>query len=422
MTDRDDLLIPERDVDDPQVSIVIPTLNEEATVGEFIAWCLEGIERAGVRGEIIIVDSSTDRTAEIAHLAGARVLMTPREGLGRAYQRAVPYIRGRFVLMGDADCTYDFRDIEPFLRQLRAGADFVMGSRFRGSIERGAMPLHHRYFGTPLTTWMLNVFARTRLSDIHCGMRAMTIDALRRIDLQSDGWEYASEMILRAVHLRLQIVEVPIDFYRDRANRISNIKRQGWSAPWIIGWHTLRMIFTNGADLLLFGPGLIAAALGTVGVLVLSVGPVTIGPVTMTSNTEVLFSAIASIGILFLFLAFISKAVYDPSGLIARQYASALSFTRVAIASACLLLVAIVIGIVFCWEYVDHDFRITKSMETLSHLMLAGIFCAITAFTLFAAALVVQAVAQGKQETLRAEARLRDHELSNPSRSTEPAS
>jgi len=148
-----------------ELSIVIPAMNEEITVGEFIDWCKEGLERAQVSGQILIVDSSTDNTPSIVLEHGGEVLRTPKRGVGRAYIDAIPYIRGKWILMGDADLTYDFREVAPFVQEFRKGAEFIMGSRFRGSIEKGAMPKLHRYFGTPLTNWILNRIYRSKYSD-----------------------------------------------------------------------------------------------------------------------------------------------------------------------------------------------------------------------------------------------------------------
>ena len=198
------LLIPEDDVDAPQLSIVIPALNEELTITDFVAWCREGLAAAGVTGEILIVDSSTDQTPELAQAAGARVLRVPKRGLGRAYMDAIPYIRGDWVLMGDADCTYDFRLLAPFVEKFQQGYEYVMGSRWKGSIEPGAMPPLHQYFGTPVTTWILNRLFSSQFSDIHCGMRGITRDALVRMDLHSESWEYASEMVLKSVQMELR--------------------------------------------------------------------------------------------------------------------------------------------------------------------------------------------------------------------------
>ncbi len=168
MADRDvELLTPANDVLEPELSIVIPALNEELTIAQFVDWCMEGMQRANVKGEVLIIDSSTDTTAEIAVAKGARVLKVPKRGLGRAYIDAIPHIRGEFVLMGDADCTYDFRDLAPFMQSFHEGHEYVMGSRFRGYIEPGSMPPLHQYFGTPVTTWLLNFLYSSHFSDIH---------------------------------------------------------------------------------------------------------------------------------------------------------------------------------------------------------------------------------------------------------------
>jgi len=138
------LRVPENDVQDPELSIVIPALNEKVTIAMFVDWCMEGLRKANIRGEVLIIDSSSDETPEIALSRGARVLKSPRRGLGRAYIDALPYIRGKYILMGDADCTYDFRDLEAFVESFRRGYEYVMGSRFRGYIEPGSMPPLHQ--------------------------------------------------------------------------------------------------------------------------------------------------------------------------------------------------------------------------------------------------------------------------------------
>src|SRR5260370_3924753 len=211
------LLRPTHDVANPEVSIVIPALNERITIVDFLMWCKEGLAKAGVIGEILIVDSSTDETPQLALANGARVLRTPKRGLGRAYIDAIPFIRGKYVLLGDADLTYDFREIAPFLEKFWQGNEFIMGSRFQGHIEDGAMPALHRYFGTPVTTWILNSLYSIKFSDIHCGMRGITRDALVRMDIQSHSWEYASEMVLNSVQMEMRTAEVPVRFLKDSA-------------------------------------------------------------------------------------------------------------------------------------------------------------------------------------------------------------
>ena len=166
--------------------------------------------------------------------------------------------------MGDADLTYDFRELKPFVEEFRKGAEFVMGSRFRGSIEKGAMPGLHRYFGTPFTTWILNRIYRSRYSDIHCGMRGLTRAALDKIDLKSQSWEYASEMVLKAARLGLVTSEVPVKFYKDREGRMSHHRRMGWLSPWIAGWLNLKVMLVYTPDSFLLVPGFALMALGSV--------------------------------------------------------------------------------------------------------------------------------------------------------------
>ena len=225
------LRVPLDDIVDPEISIVIPALNEEVTITEFVQWCRQGLARAGVRGEILIVDSSTDATPDLAVAGGARVLQVPKRGLGRAYLDAIPFVRGKFIIMGDADLTYDFRELAPFVARWREGNEFVMGSRFKGTIEDGAMPALHRYFGTPLTNGILNVLYSADFSDIHCGMRGITLDALIRMNMKSQSWEYASEMVLKSVQMKLKRAEVPVRFFRVREGRLSHHLRMGWLSP-----------------------------------------------------------------------------------------------------------------------------------------------------------------------------------------------
>ena len=259
---------------DPVISIVIPALNEEITIGEFVDWCRIGLMDCNIPGEVIIVDSSTDATPKIALEKGAKVLCTPKRGLGQAYLDAIPYIKGDFIIMGDCDLTYDFRLIRGFVESYLSGNEFVMGSRFKGSIEDGAMPALHRYFGTPLTTWILNKIYRTKYSDIHCGMRGLTLDALRRIELTSTGWEYASEMVLKAARVGLKIDEVPVTFYKDRDGRFSHHRRAGFWSPWIAGWINLKVMLVYSPDSFMIKPGICFMFLGWIISILLSCGPI----------------------------------------------------------------------------------------------------------------------------------------------------
>ena len=322
------LLVPALDAIDPEVTILVPALDEELTIGPFIDWCHEGIRGAGTSVEIVIVDSSDDRTAEIALAKGARVLKTPRRGLGRAYVDAIPYLRGQFVIMGDADCTYDFRAIKPYVDAYRSGAEFVMGSRFKGTIASGAMPGLHRYFGIPLTTRILNLMFGSRFTDIHCGMRGLTRDALARMDLRSQGWEYASEMVLKSVHMGLATREVPINFLNSPEGRLSHMKRRGWLEPWRAGWMNLRAMLTYGVNFFLLKPGFALLALGLLFLLPLSFGPVSIGQLGFSLNTMLLAMAIATLGLSMVFSGLIASVLLDYSDTLQARIEAALPFNR----------------------------------------------------------------------------------------------
>lgn len=247
---------------EPEVSIVVPALNEELTVEEFIGWCWEGLDSANVAGEVIIVDSSDDMTAEKALRAGAKVLSAPKRGLGRAYIDASNFISGNLIIMGDCDLTYDFRRLNAFVEAYKSGYEYIMGSRFKGHIEDGAMPKLHRYFGTPFTTWLLNTIYKSHFSDIHCGMRAITRPAFFKIDLTSQGWEYASELVLKSVRLNLKTKEVPVWFYKDREGRESHLKRGGFLTPWVAGWINLKVMLVYSPDSFLIKPGFFLFVIG----------------------------------------------------------------------------------------------------------------------------------------------------------------
>ena len=281
----------------PEISIVVPALNEELTIGEFIDWCWKGLSDAGVAGEIIIVDSSSDDTPNIALSKGAKVLRTPKRGLGQAYIDSIPYIQGKFVIMGDCDLTYDFRDLRFFVDSYLNGSEYVMGSRFKGFIEDNAMPKLHRYFGTPLTTWILNRIYSSKFSDIHCGMRGITKNALIKINLSSTGWEYASEMVLKAKRYGLVIDEVPVKFYKDREGRFSHHRRAGFWSPWYAGWVNLKVMLTYGSEMLLIKPGVLMAIFGLLISFLCTLGGVTVLGVGFNTYMHLLGVVLFTLGL-----------------------------------------------------------------------------------------------------------------------------
>ncbi len=386
------LLLPADDVSDPEVSIVIPALNEETTVGEFVDWCRQGLAAAGVAGEVLIIDSGSDRTTEVAVGHGARVLKTPRRGLGRAYIDALPFIRGRYVVMGDADCTYDFRQLTPFLEKFREGYEYVMGSRWKGSIEPGSMPSLHRYLGTPVTTWILNVVYGSHFSDIHCGMRGITTGALRRMGLQSQSWEYASEMVLKSVHMQLRTAEVPVSFLKDRAGRLSHHKRAGWWSPFQAAWINLRAMFVYGAEFFAFKPGLVILALGLLLTLPLSVGPMQIGPVHFSLYWMLLGMTLTLLGLQSFYMGCLAQVLHDYSGAARRRWLRIFPYTRTVLASAVAFGVGLALTVALAVDYVSSGLALSTA-DRIPYRGVLGLLMLLASFMTFTFVLLIQAAA-----------------------------
>ncbi len=378
-----ELLLPEHDVAEPDLSIVIPALNEELTITGFVAWCRQGLQDAGVQGEILIVDSSTDRTPELARAAGARVLRVPKRGLGRAYMDAVPYIRGRWVLMGDADCTYDFRLLNPFVEKFEQGYEYVMGSRWEGSIEPGSMPWLHQHLGTPATTWILNRLFSSKFTDIHCGMRGITRDALVRMGLQSQSWEYASEMVLKSVHMNLRTTEVPVRFLADREGRVSHHKRLGWFSPWQAAWINLRAMFVYGSDFFVLKPGLVLAALGLIVTLAVSFGNLTFGAVTLSLNWQFLAVAAFVVGLQAFFLGGIAQVLFDFTGRRRRRWLRVFPYTRTVLIATLLVILGVGLAVPLAIAYLDNDLLLTSANGLQDHLAVTGLAAVIAGAQLF---------------------------------------
>jgi glycosyltransferase involved in cell wall biosynthesis len=239
----------------PLVSVVIPCLNEEGNIERCVRDALAALGRGGLAGEVLVVDNaSEDRSAELALAAGARVVYEPRRGYGSAYLAGFAAARGEYIVMADADLTYDFGEIPCFVRELQGGAELVMGNRM-DNIRPGAMPWLHRYVGNPVLTGLLNLFFRTGVRDAHCGMRGLRRDVLERLDLRTTGMEFASEMVIRAAKQNLAITEIEIE-YRPRGgeSKLSSFRD---------GWRHLRFLLVHSPTYLFILPGAVLAAVGT---------------------------------------------------------------------------------------------------------------------------------------------------------------
>ena len=243
----------------PDVSVVIPCLNEADTIAECVGRALTTFARNDLNGEVVVADNgSEDGSAALAAEAGARVIHETRRGYGSAYLAGFAAARGRYVVMGDADLTYDFSEIPRFVAELEDGADLVMGDRM-DNIQPGAMPWLHRYVGNPVLSGTLNLFFRTGVRDAHCGMRALRRDILPQLDLRTTGMEFASEMVIRAAKENLDIRQFPIEYHpRGGESKLSSFRD---------GWRHLRFLLVHSPNHLFIVPGAFLALLGAMAAL-----------------------------------------------------------------------------------------------------------------------------------------------------------
>lgn len=273
---------------DPLVSVVIPCLNEEENIEECVAAARTAMDQAGIDGEVIVADNaSEDGSARLAEAAGARVVLEPRRGYGSAYMAGFAAARGKYIVMGDADLTYDFDEIPRFVEYLDGGADLVMGDRM-DNIQPGAMPWLHRYVGNPLLSGFLNLLYRTGVRDAHCGMRAVRRSKLEVLDLRTPGMEFASEMVIRAAKRGLVIEQFPIDYHpRGGESKLST---------WRDGWRHLRFLLVHSPNYLFLLPGLVLAGAGAV-VVLLSILQVPLFGRTWYLHAEVAGALLLIIGV-----------------------------------------------------------------------------------------------------------------------------
>jgi len=276
-----------------EVTVLMPCLNEAETLAACIAAAKAGLLAAGVEGEILIADNgSTDGSPSLAIAHGARVVPVPQRGYGHALRAGLEDARGHYIIMGDADRSYDFSQISPFLEKLRSGSDLVMGCRMPsggGTIIAGAMPWKHRWIGNPILTLIGRVLFRCPSHDFHCGLRALSKEAFTKLDLRTGGMEFASEMVIKASLRGLRISEVPITLHKDGRSRPPHLR------SWRDGWRHLRFMLLFSPRWLLLYPGILATAVGGAFFLRLLAAPITIGTINFDLNS------LEIAGLLFLF-------------------------------------------------------------------------------------------------------------------------
>lgn len=273
--------------DEIELSVVMPCLNERLTLHSCIRKAQAAIERLGIRAEIIVADNgSTDGSQELATELGAKVVPVEARGYGSALRGGIAAARGTYVIMGDSDDSYDFTQLESFLTKLREGNDLVMGNRFQGGIESGAMPLLHRYLGNPFLSWLGRLFFNCPVGDFQCGLRGFRKEAIDRLHLRTLGMEFSTEMVVKATLFQLRIAEIPTSLSPDGRDRPPHLR------TWRDGWRYLRFLLLYSPRWLFLYPGIALFALGTAAGFWLLPGPQTIRGVTFDYNT-LLFSAMA---------------------------------------------------------------------------------------------------------------------------------
>ena len=269
--------------DEIEVTVLLPCLNEAETLEICVTKAVRALAELGVVGEVLVSDNgSTDGSQEIATRAGARVSHAPIRGYGGALLNGIEQARGKYVIMGDADDSYDLSNLEPFIRELRAGHDMVMGNRFRGGIAEGAMPPLHRYLGNPVLSWLgRRLFGLHNVGDFHCGIRGFNRDRIRDLQLCMPGMEFASELVVRAALNKYDIVEVPTTLKKDGRSRPPHLR------TWRDGWRHLRFLLVFAPRKTLIWPGLVLFMFGLLGTTTLSFGPLQVAGVGFDISTMV---------------------------------------------------------------------------------------------------------------------------------------
>ena len=274
-----------------ELTVVIPCLNEGETVATCVSKAVRFIEQNGIDGEVVVADNgSTDGSRQLAADAGARVVPVIDRGYGNALIGGILAASGEYVIMGDADDSYDFTNLMPFILELRKGADLVMGNRFKGGIDRGAMPTLHKYLGNPVLSFIGRLFFRSQIGDFHCGLRGFRRDSVLDLHLQAAGMEFASEMVVKATLGRQKITEVPTVLAKDGRSRPPHLR------TWRDGWRHLRFLLLFSPRWLFFIPGIAMLLLGLIIGGMIATGPITIGDVTFGVDTLVASGGMVIIG------------------------------------------------------------------------------------------------------------------------------
>jgi glycosyltransferase involved in cell wall biosynthesis len=297
--------------DPVELTILMPCLNEARTVEACVRAARSYLEKSGQHGEVLVADNgSTDGSAQLAAAAGARVVHVPTRGYGAALMAGIDAAQAPYIIMGDADCSYDFSNLDAFVQRLRAGADLVMGNRFKGGIAPGAMPFLHRYLGNPVLSFVGRLFFRSSIGDFHCGLRGFSRDAIKRLGLITPGMEFASELVAKAALGGLRIEEVPTTLRPDGRGRPSHLR------TWRDGWRHLRFLLLFCPRWLFLYPGVALLLTGLAGLLLGFADPSTLGALHLGIHTLLYLGGATILGVQFIMFALLTKWIAVLAGLV----------------------------------------------------------------------------------------------------------
>jgi len=355
-----------------ELTILMPCLNEAETLATCIGKARGFLERTGIAGEVLIADNgSTDGSQQIAQQAGARVVAIAEKGYGAALSGGIAAARGRFVIMGDADDSYDFSRLDRFVEELRKGAALVMGNRFQGGIAPGAMPWLNKYLGNPVLSFLGKLFFRTKASDFHCGLRGFDRDAILGLSLRTTGMEFASEMLVKATLLGLPIAEVPTTLSPDGRSRRPHLR------PFRDGWRHLRFLLLFSPKWLFLYPGYILLAVGLFLGALLFRGPVRIAPtIELDIHTFLIAAMFILVGLQSVSFAIIGRRFASQYGFIPRsetfdEVLEALTLERVLAVAVVLVVVGIGALLWGLGQWADRGFGALNPSTTMRAMILA---------------------------------------------------
>ncbi len=349
----------------PELTIVMPCLNEAETLATCIKKAQSFFKKEEVNGEIVIADNgSTDGSQKIAEDLNARVVSIPEKGYGSALKGGIHAAKGKYVIMGDADDSYDFNNLLPYLTKLREGNDLVMGNRFKGGIKKGAMPFLHKYLGNPVLSFIGRLFYNIKIGDFHCGLRGFSKEAFIKMKLKTTGMEFASEMIVKASLINLTIAEVPTILSKDGRTRPPHLN------TWEDGWRHLRFLLLYSPKWLFFYPGLLLMLLGIITSSALIYSPVTIGNITFDIHTLLFTTVSILIGFQFILFYGLTKVYTVENDLLpkSKNYDRQFKFINLEkglIAGAVLILTGLTLSIIASTNWYELSFGDITNSNTL---------------------------------------------------------